>query len=302
MGRAPRPARPRVASGRDRFARSAPRHDPTRDASRQVKRAAWKAAPLFLTSAIALIGALDVVRLPPISGPIRLLIVLFTLAAGVGLSSVLDRPASRPYWQMTLFSTLILLPIVALQASASRVPFVALTRGSAGPLLWLTLATLLALVGLWLFAAFQSGQAPEESGALFLPAALLIPAILGAPASLDETSTLSMLAEAFLVGGVATFIGLLALVRWKPLTGAFAIGAQFLLLWVLGRGPVIAQDGGFIVPVLAIGLLGFTLVLAVLAPLAALIVQRFFQTVESASGGRRPARAPARGARRPTDA
>jgi hypothetical protein len=258
--------------------------------------------PLFLTAAISAIAALDVVRLPPISGPIRLVIVVIVLAAGVGLSSALDRPASRPYWQMALFSTLILLPIVALQASASRVPFVALTRGSAGPLLWLSFATILALVGLWIFAAFQSNDAPEEGGVLFLPAALLIPAILGAPASLDETSALTMLAEAFLVGGVAIFASLLAPARWKPLAGAFAIGAQFLLLWAIGRGPVVAQDSGFIVPVLAVGLLGLALLLAVLAPLAALVVHRFFQTVESTTGGRTPARAPARGARRSTDA
>ncbi|MCC7022943.1 MAG: hypothetical protein IT338_08955 [Thermomicrobiales bacterium] len=290
-----------MAPGGDKGGRGVPRADPTRDASRQVKRAAWKAAPLFLTAALALLGVADVVRLPPISGPIRLLIILIVLAVGVGLSSALDRQASRPYWQMALFSTLILLPIVALQASASRVPFVALTRGSAGPLLWLTVATSLALIGLWLFAALQSGHEPEQGGILFLPAALLVPAMLGAPSSLDEASALTMLAEAFLVGGIAVFAGLLSPPKWKPLAGAFAIGAQFLLLWVLGRGPVIGQESGFVVPALAIALLALTLLLAVLAPLAALVVQRFFQTVERETGGRGPARAPARGARRSTD-
>ena len=263
-----------------------------------VDRAFSRAAPAILTAAAALIGALDPLRLPTGATPVRIGAVVLMLAIGIGVTVIMDRPGPRPYWQMALLATLILMPIVALQASASRVPFVAIARGSAGPLLMLTLAASVALGGLWLFAAHQSDDAPQDGALVFLPAALLVPAILGAPGDLDETSALTMLGEAFLVTAVAIFVGLLVPGSWRPLTGAVALGGQYALLWALGRGPVLGPDGGAVVPVSALFLLALTALLTVLTPLGALFSRRFFQTVEEESGGPGPARAPARGARR----
>ncbi len=165
--------------------------------------------------------------------------------------------------------------------------------------MWLTLATCITLFGLWLFAAHQSDQSPENGSLLFLPAAVLVPAILGAPGSLDETSALSMLGEACLVAGVWIFAALLAPANWRPMAGAIALGTQFVVLWMVGRGPVIGHDGGTVVPASAALLLALTTLLTVLTPLGALFSRRFVQTVEEESGGPRPASAPARGARRP---
>jgi hypothetical protein len=175
---------------------------------------------------------------------------------------------------------------------------VAISRGSAGPLLWLTLATAVALLGLWLFAAHQADDSPQDGALVFLPAALLVPAILGAPGALDETSALTMLGEAFVVAGIAIFVGLLAPGSWRPLTGAAALGAQYMLLWTLGRGPVLGPEGGAVVPVSTVFLLALTAVLTVLTPLAALFSRRFFQTVEDEAGGPRTPQAPAPGSRR----
>jgi hypothetical protein len=61
---------------------------------------------------------------------------------------------------------------------------------------------------------------------------------------------------------------------------------------------VLGQDSGAVVPVSAAVLLAATALLTVLAPLGALFSRRFFQTVEEESGSPKPARAPARGARR----
>jgi hypothetical protein len=165
--------------------------------------------------------------------------------------------------------------------------------------LWFTFATCLVLAGLWLFAAFQSDQVPENGALLFLPAAVLVPAILGAPGSLDETSALTMLGEACLVAGVTIFLGLLSPAGWRPLAGGAALGAQFVLLWALGRGPVIGQESGTVVPATATLLLGMTTLLTVLTPLGALFSRRFLQTVEVETGGPTPANIPQRGARRP---
>jgi hypothetical protein len=263
-----------------------------------VNQAAGRSAPLFLTSVLSLTGALDALRLPTGAAPVRIGFVVLALMIGIGLTVVMDRPGPRPYWQMTLLVTLVLMPVVALQASASRFPFVALSRGSAGPLLWLTLATCVTLFGIWLFAAHQSDQTPENGSLLFLPAALLVPAILVAPGSLDETSALSMLGEACLVAGVWIFVALLAPANWRPLAGAIALGAQFVVLWMLGQRPDIGHDSGTVVPASAVLLLALTTLLTVLTPLGALFSRRFFQTVEEETGGPRPASAPARGARR----
>jgi hypothetical protein len=270
-----------------------------RSARLAINQAAGRSAPLFLTSLLSLTGALDALRLPTGAAPVRIGFVVLALVIGIGLTVAMDRSGPRPYWQMTLLVTLVLMPVVALQASASRVPFVAFSRGSAAPLLWLTLATSVTLFGLWLFAARQSDQAPENGSLLFLPAAVLVPAILGAPGSLDETSALSMLGEACLVAGVWIFVALLAPASWRPLAGAIALGTQFVVLWVLGRGPVIGHDGGTVVPASAALLLTLTTLLTVLTPLGALFSHRFVQAVEDETGGPRPASAPARGARRP---
>jgi hypothetical protein len=272
-----------------------------RSARLAVSQAAGRSAPLFLTSILSLTGALDALRLPTGAAPVRIGFVVLALIVGIGLTIAMDRPGPRPYWQMTLLVTIILMPVVALQASASRVPFVAISRGSAGPLLWLTLATGITLFGLWLFAAHQSDQSPENGSLLFLPAAVLVPAVLGAPGSLDETSALSMLGEACLVAGVWIFAGLLAPASWRPMAGGIALGSQFVVLWMIGRGPIIGPEGGTVVPASAAMLLALTTLLTVLTPLGALFSRRFTQTIEEETGRARPASAPARGARRHED-
>jgi hypothetical protein len=253
---------------------------------------------MLLTAALSVIGAVDIVALPTGGAPVRLMIVALALGVGLGLSVALDRQHARPYWQMGLAAVVILLPLLALQAAASRVPFVALSRGSAGPLLWLTLATAVTLIGFWVFAAFQSSRSPEDGALLFLPAAVLVPAVIGAPGSLEESSALATLAVAALVAGLAIFLGLLAPRHWRPIAGGVALGALFLLLWMLGRGPVIGHDAGTIVPLSAAILLAETALLTVLTPLAALFCGRFSETVDEESGEPRPVRVPPRGARR----
>lgn len=253
---------------------------------------------MFLSGILAHVLALDLLRLPTGAAPVRLGVVVLALAIGLALSVALDRPGTRPYWQMGLFTILILMPTVGLQASVSRVPFVALSRGSAGPMLMLTLATVVILLALWLFAALQADHTPENGALIFLPVALLVPAMMGAPGALDETSALSMYGEAALLAGVAIFIGLLAPDNWRPVTGGVALGVQFLLLWALGRGPVAAESSGAIVPFCAAILLASTALMTVLTPLLALFSHRFLQTVDEESGGVKAPPVPPRGAAR----
>jgi hypothetical protein len=108
-----------------------------------------------------------------------------------------------------------------------------------------------------------------------------------------------MLGEASLVAGFWIFAALLVPASWRPMAGGIALGVQFIVLWVIGRGPVISPYGGTVVPASAALLLALTTLLTVLTPLGALFSRRFVQTIEEETGRVRPASAPARGARRP---
>lgn len=253
---------------------------------------------MLLTALLAITGALDVLPLPTGGAPVRLGLVIAALVAGVALTTLMENQRSRVYWQAMLGAVLILVPVLALQASAARSAFVALARSSAGPLMAFTLAALAVLFGIWLFAVYQADEAPENAALIFLPSALMVPAMLGAGGTLDETATLAMVGEASLVAGVTILLAMPAPASWRPIAGGVALGAQFVMLWVMGRGPVIGEFAGWIVPACAGLLIGAAVVLTVLAPLAALFSRRFLQTVGDESGITVVASAPPRGARR----
>lgn len=263
--------------------------------------ALWRTAPLFLSGALAFAGAIHLLPSPPIAAPLRLVVVVAILLLGVGATFIFDRASARPYWQLALAAILVEMPVIALLSSALREPFVALARGSGGPVIWLTLATLLIVLGLWIFSLLQQRDPPENAALLLLLPALLVPAMLGAGADLDETASLAMLGESALLAGGATFIALLCPGGWRPLIATATFVLQFVGLWLFGRGPVIGPEAGFVsYASLAVVLLA-TLAMVIAAPFGAVFTRRFFQTVEERSGTPTPASVPPRGARRRSD-
>ena len=232
------------------------------------------ALPHAVTAGLAAVPS--VVDLPgPSSVPLAALGVLAVQAVGVLLARELESPLWRRVWLMLLATTAVLLPLAALQAAISRVPFVALARGSAGPLLWSTASVAAALVGLVGLAAVLSADAPEQASLLFVPAALVVPAVLGAPGSLEEVSALAALAEATALSTVMVAIGWTLPRGARPLVAPVALGVQFVLLWLLGFGPSFGPGRGAVVPVCAALLILLTVLAAVLVPLAALATRRF---------------------------
>ena len=82
--------------------------------------------PTALTAVLAAAGARGLLPVPEGMTSALMGLVVAGQAVGVGRSaSALDRPGPRPYWQMGLYTTLVLMPTLGLQAAASRVPFVA---------------------------------------------------------------------------------------------------------------------------------------------------------------------------------
>lgn len=230
-----------------------------------------------------------------------MIVVVAVLLLGIGATFIFDRASARPYWQLVLAVILVEMPVVALQSSALRAPFVALGRGSAGPLIWLTIACLLVLFGLWVFALLQQRDPAENAALLLLLPAVIVPAVLGAGSELDETASLAMFGESALIAGVAAFVALLGPAGWRPLVAIATFALQFVGLWILGKGPVIGPEAGFI-SFVSLGLvLAAAMCLMISAPLGALFTRRFFQTVDEKSGIATPASVPQRGARRRSD-
>jgi hypothetical protein len=230
-----------------------------------------------------------------------MIVVAVVLLLGIGATFIFDRDSARPYWQLVLAVLLVEMPVVALQSSALRAPFVALGRGSAGPIIWLTLACLLVLSGLWVFALLQQRDPAENAALLLLLPALIVPAMLGAGSDLDETASLAMFGEAALLAGAAAFVALLGHAGWRPPIATATFVFQFAGLWLFGRGPVIGPEAGYVSYVCLGLVLVSTLVMLTSAPLGAVFTRRFFQTVEERSGTPTPAGVPQRGARRRSD-
>ncbi len=230
-----------------------------------------------------------------------MILVIVVLLLGIGATFVFDRASARPYWQLVLAVMVVEMPVIALQSSALRAPFVALGRGSAGPVIWLTMASLLVLGGMWVVGLLQQRDPAENAALLLLLPALIVPAMLGAGSNLDESASLAMFGQSALLAGTAAFFALLGPAGWRPLIATATFVLQFAGLWLSGRGAVIGPEAGF-VSFVSVGLVQLAaLCMMIAAPLGALFTRRFFQTVDEKSGIATPASVPQRGARRRSD-
>ena len=251
------------------------------------------AVPLLVTALVAAVGAIGVLPLPEIGLPIATLAVVALQIAGIVLARELELDRWRRLWWMALACTGMLLPGLALQAALSRTPFVSWSSGSAGPLAWVTLGTLVLLAGIWVWTASVSADEPERAAILWLPAALLVPAVLSTPGpDLDEAAGLLALAIACALAGAAVLLGELSPPPALLPIAVVALGAELALLGVLGRLPALPPEQGRVVPALGVLLLLAALASLVAAPLAALAARRFGDLVDDVTptpiGTRRP--------------
>jgi hypothetical protein len=263
--------------------------------------ALWRTAPYVLAGILALAASANLLPSPPVAAPLHMIFIIAFVVLGIGATFVFDRASARPYWQVVLAVLLVEMPVIALQSSALRTPFVALGRGSAGPLLWMTFACLLVLFGLWVFVLLQQREPPENAALLLLLPALIVPATLGAGGELSESSSLAMFGEAALLAGVTIFLAFFGPAGWRPLIAIVMCVLQVVGLWLFGHGPVIGPDAGFISFLCLILVMLAALGMLVAAPVGAIFTRRFFQTVEEKAGTTTLASVPQRGARRRFD-
>lgn len=245
-----------------------------------------------MTALIALPAAVLQLQGPVTGLPLGLLVIVLVQVAGLFIAREGELWSWFRAWLVLLACTLTLLPTLAIQAAASRVPYTAFSNGSAGLLIVASIGTLAAIVGVTLVAAALSVDAPEHASILLTPALVLVPAVLGVPGNLGERSALLALAEAWGVAAIAIAVGWVLPKRLQPFVGLVAVGVQFVALLLLGFGPAGVPGQGFVVPALAVLILATTVLAAATVPIVALIGHRFALTVRSQPQQRAPSRSP----------
>lgn len=242
-------------------------------------------APLAISATLAAFPSLVDLPGPATGLPIAALLVVAVQLGGVLLARELEVPRWGRVWLLALAASAVLLPLLALHAATSRVPYVAWSRGSAGAVVWSSVGAAVALVGLVALTAAISADAPEQASLLFAPVAVLVPAVLGAPGDLDERSALAALARAFAVAAPAVFVGWLLPRGAQPLVGPLTLAAAFGGFWLLGYRPSFPPDRGDVVPILASALVVVTVLATVLVPPAALTARRVLRAAREGEEG-----------------
>lgn len=192
-------------------------------------------------------------------------------------------------WLLAAVMTAGLLPLLSVQSSLLREPWVDADRGSATPALIATFVVLLfvVVVAVWCVVTFSS--LAEIAVVAFLPMALLVPGVLGIGSTIDQRAALVAVAESSLITAGALVLA------WSLPRGprlfvppvAFVI--QFVALWVAGRGPSFPATSGGIVSFLYWVTIIVTAALVVLLPTASAWLRRAIVAVEEADRPRQSA-------------
>lgn len=215
------------------------------------------------------------------SAPVAVLLVMAVCLAGQTVARYEEPRALRTAWLVGLATTVLALPVGAIQVTLARQPYAGTQFGSAGALLVATVAFGLILVLTALTLAVVCREAPEEAALLFMGMALLVPAIIGVRSSLSEMSTVQALAESSLIAAVASVIAWSIPRSSRPMIAPASLAVQFILLWMMGKGPSFYTSHGAIVPLTQGGLLALTVLLVVGVPVFAMWSRRLFDGPDS---------------------
>jgi hypothetical protein len=241
-----------------------------------------RAVPALMVAGVAIGGRLAGNLLPESDFPVVLVLILIGQAFGFAVARANGLTTWMRTFALNLTTLAVVLPLLAIQASATRSPHVSTALGTAQPAIIATVAAIasLVIVGIAAVAAVNDDQ--EGSSLAFLPAALLVPALLGTDPSLSEAEVSTRLAEVFGLTGIATFVALLAPHRLKPLVAPAALAGYFGMLIVLDRGPTREPTSSAIARILDGSLVVVAIFLTVAIPVTAYGVRRVMRSVEAA--------------------
>ncbi len=237
------------------------------------------AGPWLATAVIAALGAFVPLPFDVLGLPVAMIALIAVQLGGVAVSREMGLPRARRAWWMAVACTAMLAPVLALQASVARTPYVSLANGAAGPLLWLTLGVLVLLAVMLGWTASVSADEPSTAPLLWAPAALLVPAMLRAgEQDIDGRAALSAVAIAFGLSALVVAIGEATPRGARMPLVAAAFVAELVALFVLGRGPAPVPGQGRVVALMAVVVLVAAIASIVAAPFAALVGRRFAET------------------------
>jgi hypothetical protein len=205
-----------------------------------------------------------------------MLVLVFLQLGGLLVSRSSPSPALVLSWTACLFVSALLAPILALQVTLLREPYVSLARHSAGPALFATLIAAIALIVAAVWAVAVGWSEPDQAALLFMPAVLLWPAVIGIGAVVSQRSALLTLAEVSLICAAATAISVLLPPFTRVFVPAGTLGAEFVILWITGQGPWFQPTSGGIVRVVYVLSLVLSVALTVATPLLAMAAGTFF--------------------------
>jgi hypothetical protein len=231
---------------------------------------------MALAPGMTSIAALAVSVIPILSGtgdiPIGIVAILILQVTALATLTRFGAHPWAPSWISVGFLVSVMLPMLALQVSLLHEPYVSLGMGSAGPAL---LATVL-LLGLYaafaIWVTWVSQRRPEIAAILLMPSTLAIPAIIGEQGTIDQRSALMILSEVTLITAITAAVVWLFPGWPQLLAGGGALAIEFARLWLAGRGPWRHETSGAIVSVVYIGTLTTAVLVVILVPVLAAVL------------------------------
>lgn len=244
-------------------------------------------APAASGLACLVLGFLPVFSSAASTAPRGMLALLFLQLAGLLVSRALQAPALMLSWTACLFVSSLLAPILALQVTMLREPYVSLARHSAMPALFATFVAAVVVIFGAVWCVVVAWSEPDQASLLFMPLALLWPAMIGIGGVVSQRSALLTLGAVSLICACATALAVLLPPFTRIFVPAGALGVEFIILWSTGHDPAIQPTSGGVVRAVYV----FSLVLAVLLTVAAPLLAMAAGTFLSHRSGARPIRA-----------
>ena len=205
----------------------------------------------------------------PGSAPRGLMLVIAVQVIVFGVLRANERHPLMRSWISTLICSAALMPLLALQVTLLREPYVSLERHSAAPSMVATFIVTMVLIVGAVWAVATSWENPDEAGLLFMPQAMMVPALIGMRSTILQGAALEMLGQVLFLAAGATAVAWILPQSSRLLVPPVAVAIEFVALWATGHGPWFHATSGDIVRVLYSLMLAVAVILVVMAPYVA---------------------------------
>ena len=200
-----------------------------------------------------------------------ILVILFQFGVTAFLRASDNHPLMHSFIS-TLICSAVLAPLLALQVTLLREPYVSVSRDSAAPSMVATLIVSMVLIVGAVWSVASSWESPDEAGLLFMTQGMMVPALIGMRSTIGQDPALRMIGQVMLLAAAATALAWILPVSSRLLVPAGAVAIEFVFLWATGHGPWFHVTSGNIVRVLYSVILAVSVILVVAVPFTALWV------------------------------